>query len=264
MPDNTQIDKALSYLRDAEPVDIHKLSPDGKKLIQDSRHVIETARLIVKQKNTDELFQNFVWHTREIDTESVKPVEVSQVDRGKLTEDSRIGAYAGHRCRTSLSEPHPLKAMRHLRTLLSLILTNSEVRKLLSDFSVIGRDLLAKGASKAAEALRPDKEEIAHVAEPASEGVFTTHGGRKVGTAKTPTLDVEIPHTDIQVEQPPRANRPVIKTDQGREATGGQVYSEAKQAVQSAQELTPGIGERATEKAQQARQETEASVEMQV
>lgn len=95
MPDNIQIDKALSYLRDAEPVDIDKLSPDGKTLIQDSRDIIETARLIVKQKNADELFQNFVWHTRDIDIESTKaaPGEGPEVDRGKLTEDSRIGAH---------------------------------------------------------------------------------------------------------------------------------------------------------------------------
>lgn len=46
-----------------------------------------------------------------------------------------------------------LPAIRHLlRTILSLILTNSEARKLLPDFSLIGRDLLARGASKAADA----------------------------------------------------------------------------------------------------------------
>ena len=97
MPDNAQIDKALAYLRDAEPVDVHKLSPDGKKLIQDLRDIIETARLIVERKNADELSQNFVWHTREVDTESTKtvPTQVSQVDRAKLTEDSRVGEYEG-------------------------------------------------------------------------------------------------------------------------------------------------------------------------
>lgn len=97
MPDNTQIDKALLYLRSAEPVDIDKLSPDGKKLIHDSRDIIETARLIVKRKNADELFQNFVWNTREVDTESVRPApgEASQAERAKVTEDSRIGAHTG-------------------------------------------------------------------------------------------------------------------------------------------------------------------------
>ena len=94
MPGNTQIDKVLSYLRDAEPVDVHKLSQDGKTLIQDSRDIIETARRIVKHKNADELFQNFVWHTRDIDTTSTEAAhgEGSDVDRGRLTEDGRVGA----------------------------------------------------------------------------------------------------------------------------------------------------------------------------
>jgi hypothetical protein len=51
-------------------------------------------------------------------------------------------------------------AAKHLRTLLSLVATNSEARKLLSDFSLIGRDLLSKGASKAAEGLAPDQERL--------------------------------------------------------------------------------------------------------
>jgi hypothetical protein len=51
-------------------------------------------------------------------------------------------------------------AVKHLRTLLTLVLTNSEARKLLSDFSLIGRDLLAKGASKAATNIAPDQERL--------------------------------------------------------------------------------------------------------
>jgi hypothetical protein len=39
MPDNKQIDKALSYAIENSPVDLHKLSPDGKELIEDARWV---------------------------------------------------------------------------------------------------------------------------------------------------------------------------------------------------------------------------------
>ena len=148
--------------------------------------------------------------------------------------------------------------MRHLRTLLSLILTNSEVRKLLSDFSVIGRDLLAKGASKAAEALRPDKGALSRVDEPASEGEFVTKGGRKIGAGETPVLDVDIPRADVHVEQHPHADEPMIKTRQGEEATGGQTLGEGQHAVQ---ELTTGVGERVTEQAQQTTQKTKEFVE---
>ena len=43
MPDNDQIDETLLYVRDHSPVDTAKLSPDGKKLIADTRNVIETV-----------------------------------------------------------------------------------------------------------------------------------------------------------------------------------------------------------------------------
>jgi hypothetical protein len=53
----------LRYVVEHSPVDLDKLSPEGKKLIQDTRHIITTARLIVEKNDADELFQNFVWHT---------------------------------------------------------------------------------------------------------------------------------------------------------------------------------------------------------
>ena len=70
MPDNKQIDKTLLYVRSTSPVDIDKLSPEGHKLIQDARNIVETARLMVQERNTDGLFQNFVWHTRDVDVSS--------------------------------------------------------------------------------------------------------------------------------------------------------------------------------------------------
>ncbi|KAF8122468.1 hypothetical protein EV363DRAFT_1274680 [Boletus edulis] len=215
MPDNAQILKTLSYLEHADTVDLAKLSPEGKTLIRDFRSMISTARLIVSQKNADELFQNFVWHTREIDLESAKPAsgEAADVDRGKLREDSRT-------------------AVRHLRTLLSLILTNSEVRKLLSDFSLIGRDLLARGATKAAEALRPGDEEMSHVDEPAPEGQFVSKGGQTNGTGE---IGVQIPRTDD-------ADGTTVETSQGEESTADKVLGEGKQA-----EATTKTGEEAAE-----------------
>jgi hypothetical protein len=67
MPSNKQIDETLRYVEDTPPVDIDQLSPDGRKLIQDARDIIETARVMVRKKNADELFQNFAWHTRDMD-----------------------------------------------------------------------------------------------------------------------------------------------------------------------------------------------------
>ena len=61
MPDNAQIDRALTHVINNSPVDEGKLSPEGRRLTQDVRDVIETARVMVQRKNADELFQNFMW-----------------------------------------------------------------------------------------------------------------------------------------------------------------------------------------------------------
>jgi hypothetical protein len=60
-------------------------------------------------------------------------------------------------------------------------LTNSEVCKLFSDFSLIARNLLARGASKAAQSLHPDNEAVARVDGSAPQDQFITEGGRVVG-----------------------------------------------------------------------------------
>ena len=95
MPSNAQIDETLNYVNANSPVDLDKLSPDGQKLNQDSRDIIETARLMVQEKNADELFQNFVWHTRDVEFDKAKkdPVEVLVVDKEKATDDGQQGAF---------------------------------------------------------------------------------------------------------------------------------------------------------------------------
>lgn len=169
MPSNEQIDRFLKYVLQNSPVDTKELSHDGQRLVSDTRDVIETARLIVKEKNADELFQNFIWHTRDVDLSQAKkdPSEVVPVDKAKAKNDGQ-------------------QAVQHLRTLLSLVLTNAEVRKLLTDFSVIGRDMLARTASKVADKARPDPDRLAAIDESAPRDQFVSEGGRLVGPEETP------------------------------------------------------------------------------
>jgi len=77
-------------------------------------------------------------------------------------------------------------AARHLRTLGDLIATNSEVRKILSDFSVIGRDILARAASHAAESVRPDQDALTKVDRPAPSDQFEAAGNRQAGPNGSP------------------------------------------------------------------------------
>jgi hypothetical protein len=96
LPSNAQIDQTLRYVVDHSPVDVDKLSPDGRKLIQDSRDIITTANLIVKEKNADELFQKFVWHTHSVDTDRLKHgglTEKVPVDSEKAKSDGEEGAH---------------------------------------------------------------------------------------------------------------------------------------------------------------------------
>lgn len=85
-----------------------------------------------------------------------------------------------------LAYPRRDAAARHLRTLGHLIATNSEVRKILSDFSVIGRDILARTASHAAESVRPEHDSLTKVDRPAPSDQFEASGSRQAGSSGTP------------------------------------------------------------------------------
>ena len=67
---------------------------DSRRLIHDVWDIIETAQLMVQEKNTDELFQNFTWrHTQDIDISQVKndPGEVLKANKSKA-KDGQTGA----------------------------------------------------------------------------------------------------------------------------------------------------------------------------
>lgn len=102
------------------------------------------------------------------------------------------------------------KAVQHLRTLLNLVLTNSEARKLLSDFGIIGRDLLARGAAKAADTLRPDEERLAQVHNSAPQDQFVTEGGRVAGPGEKPVLETKLPF-DASLKHDPDAPQPTVE-----------------------------------------------------
>lgn len=211
-PDNQQIDETLRYVLEHSPVDVKTLSTEGQRLVQDARDVIETARKIVLEKNADELFQNFLWHTRAVDFSRAKqnPDDLVPVDSEKARRDGQ-------------------QAVTHLRTLLTLVLTNAETRKLLADFALIGRDLFATGAIKAAEQIRPDQERLARVDEPAPADSFHTSGGRKIqNSSETPVLEANVAGTTIQ--QHPHdefGSGAQIKTDNGDVRSGGQLKDES-------------------------------------
>jgi hypothetical protein len=62
-------------------------------LIQDVRDIIKTAWLMVQEKNTHELFQNFLWHMQDIDISQAKkdPGAVLTVDKNKAKDNGETG-----------------------------------------------------------------------------------------------------------------------------------------------------------------------------
>jgi len=148
-PSNRQIDETLDYALESSPVDRSKLSKEGKMLIQDFQNIIRTAKRMVSIKNEDELFQNFLYNTRHVDTSKANLNAVNTpVGKDDLKNDGQ-------------------QAVEHLRTLGKLIFTNSEARKLLKDIGILGRDVAADAAAKVAEVARPEEHELNAVDEPA-------------------------------------------------------------------------------------------------
>lgn len=127
-----------------------------------------------------------------------------------------------------------------MRTLLHVVLTNSEARKLLSDFSVIGRDLLSKSASKAADMLAPDEEKLRRADETAPNDQFITEGGRPAGPGETPVLEARLPGTDKTVTQHPDDTQPQIRTEDGTHRPLPDFREEGKQRVRDFREETQG------------------------
>ncbi|KAJ7084656.1 hypothetical protein B0H15DRAFT_888282 [Mycena belliarum] len=157
MPTNAQFADALEYVKANPPVDEKKLSPEGRKLVGDIRDILTSFSTLVQDKNKDEILQRFVWATRGVDTSTMAPTD-GHKEKGnqELDKAKRDAQQAAH----------------HLRTLLSIVLTNGEMRKLLTDAGTVGRDLLSKGAAKAAEAVAPHPDQLQRADDPAPQDHF--------------------------------------------------------------------------------------------
>ncbi|KIM39008.1 hypothetical protein M413DRAFT_447366 [Hebeloma cylindrosporum] len=239
LPSNAQIDETLRYVVDHSPVDLKDLSPEGRKLIQDTREIITTAGLLVQEKNADELFQQFVWHTRNLNTDPLKSGDLTEaipVEAGKAKADSD-------------------NAVKHLRTLLNLVLTNSEVRKLLSDFSVIGREVLSKGASKVASTIGPSEEELRNIDQSAPNDQFITKVGRVAGPNETPVLEARLPGTQRTLEMHPREDQARMVNPDGTQRPIGEIRDQALGQYEQTKDQAAPLANQATNRAASQAQE---------
>ncbi|KZP01029.1 hypothetical protein CALVIDRAFT_493481 [Calocera viscosa TUFC12733] len=215
MPTNAQIDETLTYVESHSPVDMSQLSSEGRKLIDDTRDIIETARTIVMEKNADELFQNFVWHTTYVDPKRGKVVD-SAGDAVPVSQEQ--------------AKADAQQAAVHLRTLFTLFLTNAEARKLLNDVGLIGRDMFATGAAKVAETARPDPERMARVDDAAPSDQWQGADGKIHGTNETPVLQATLPGgRTVQAHPKEPMNAATYRDANGQERQAGDIAQEAQE-----------------------------------
>lgn len=154
VPSNEQIDVALnSFLTSkalAKPS--NKLSAEGQALVKDFRDVVEQAKLLLLSKNEGNLLQDFIWQTQHFDAKTIS-TPGAPIDK-------------------EVAKQHGDKALEGLRTLGTLIISNGQFRKLLSDSVTILRDMAGDAASTAATKVKPSEEAIATIDQPAQDNTW--------------------------------------------------------------------------------------------
>nr|POF01666.1 uncharacterized protein c32a11.02c [Quercus suber] len=129
-----------------------KLSTEGQQLVGDLRDVIEKAKVLLLTKNHGNLLQDFIWQTQHIGAgNAVTPGAPVDKDTAKQ---------------------HGNQALEGLRTLGELLVTNGEFRKLLSDATVLLRDIAGDAAQKTADKVNPSDEQLDAMDKPAPENTW--------------------------------------------------------------------------------------------
>lgn len=155
-PSNQQIDVAMNSALASKALSSPsgRLSAEGKLLVADLRDAIEKAKHLLLSKNDGELIQDFIWKAQHID--------------GGAANGAKIAAPTDK----DTAKQHGNQALDGLKTLGTLILSNGQFRKLLSDATVLLRDMAGDAAQKAAEKVNPDQERLATIDHPAPDNTW--------------------------------------------------------------------------------------------
>lgn len=154
VPSNKQIDVALNTTLAASPLanPSKKLSPEGQKLVADLRDVVEKAKVLLLTKNEGNLLQDFIWQTQQLSGGN------AATPNAPIDKDT--------------ARQHGNEALEGLRTLGTLILSNGQFRKLLSDATILVRDIAGDAATKVAGRVNPTDEQLAQIDRPADDNTW--------------------------------------------------------------------------------------------
>lgn len=191
VPSNKQIDVALNSFLNSKQLKSPNgnLSTEGKQLLADFSNVVEQAKALLLTKNNDQILQEFIWHTQQL-AQSDAP---GGAEKPNLPVSKDTANRDGQ------------QALEGLRTLGTLIISNGQFRKLLSDAQILFRDIAGDAASKAAQRVNPTEEELSQIDRPAQDNVWHD----------TPTKDGLKQQFREQVDR----NKPLSR-DEMRQAVG--------------------------------------------
>ncbi|KAL8839871.1 MAG: hypothetical protein Q9170_001551 [Blastenia crenularia] len=154
VPSNKQIDVALNSAIASAPLanPSSKLSAEGRHLVADLRDVIEQAKVLLLTKNEGNLLQDFMWQTRFVQGGDAK-LPGAPIDK-------------------ATAQQHGNQALDGLRTLGTLLISNGQFRKLLSDATILLRDIAGDAAQNAATRLNPSQEQLSQIDQAADDNTW--------------------------------------------------------------------------------------------
>ena len=154
VPSNKQIDVALNSALASKPLSTpsKKLSSEGQKLVGDLKTVIEQAKVLLLTKNEGNLLQDFIWQAEQITGAG------TQLPGAPVDKDT--------------AKQHGNEALDGLRTLGTLLISNGQFRKLLSDASVLLRDIAGDAAQNTANKVKPSEEKLNQIDKPADDNTW--------------------------------------------------------------------------------------------
>lgn len=159
MPSNDQIIINLRTILAADILnpDNAELSDSGRLLVKYTKRWLQQFMDLMQHKNGEDQIQDLIWYL------SKSRIEVDVEDLAR-------------RAKTSKAKADTAAAYQSLRTVGSLLLTNSDFRVFLSDLSIVGKEVfkdsaftLSKVAESAGKAIEPSAEEQATVAKPGAD-----------------------------------------------------------------------------------------------
>ncbi|XPS93064.1 hypothetical protein M3J09_002436 [Ascochyta lentis] len=166
VPSNKQIDIALNSALASKPLSSpsKKLSTEGQQLVGDLRKVIEQAKVLLLTKNEGNLLQDFIWNAEQISGGN-QALPGAPVDK-------------------NTAKQHGNEALDGLRTLGTLLISNGQFRKLLSDATTLLRDIAGDAAQNTANKVKPSDEALNQMDKPADDNTWHENPDMSRGNLK--------------------------------------------------------------------------------